>query len=60
MSTIFAPACVGHRDRYSGFVYDSRLDELNVAHLEGKNALYVFLEVRPIDARLPALGDAGG
>jgi hypothetical protein len=40
--------------------YGSRLDELNVAHLEGRNApQHVFLEVGPIDARLPALEDAG-
>src|SRR5207244_12767837 len=40
--------------------YGSRLDELNVAHLKGRNApQHVFLEVQPIDARLPALEDAG-
>ena len=62
LSTIFAHG-LGWAPRpafQSYFTYGSRLNELNVAHLEGRDApQHVFLEVQPIDARLPALEDAG-
>jgi hypothetical protein len=62
LSTVFAHGLIwAPRPVFqSCTAYDSRLDALNVAHLEGANApQHVFFQVQSIDERLPALDDAG-